>query len=193
MKLIVGLGNPEAQYAWTRHNIGKGVVNELGKHFSIRNRADWKNRPKFKSEILEIHMPEKEEPIWIVKPTPHMNESGLSVSALVNFYEVNPNDLLVVYDELDLEVGEYKLMEGKGSRIHNGIQSIKKGLPARFENLWQLRVGVRDPKISGSVQKSGRDPAKYVLGKFSVSEKKKVEKEIQSAIIPEIISWLSKK
>lgn len=182
MKLIFGLGNPEPEYTNTRHNIGKDILNYyVNKKYS---EPKWKNKTDWNSDIIEIG-----DESLAIKPTTYMNDSGHAISKVSNYYKVDPLDILVIYDELDLVVGEYKLGHGKGSRIHNGIVSIKQNLNS--ENFWHLRVGVRDEKIEGSVQKTGRDPSKYVLSQFSISDKKKMSNLIENSLITEINNWLS--
>ena len=125
-----------------------------------------------------------------VKPISYMNDCGPSISKVFNFYKLNPEDLLVIYDELDIFIGEYKLALNKGSRIHNGILSLNENLG--FSNYWHLRMGVRDLGIPSSVQKAGLDPAKYVLRKLLVSDRKKIQNLIQTSVAPAIKDWLSK-
>jgi peptidyl-tRNA hydrolase, PTH1 family len=181
MKLIVGLGNPEPDYSWTRHNIGKEVINIY--NHSILNGISWEVH-KLGSLFIKI------DNYFLLKPVGYMNEIGKHIMEFKDYFKINEEDVLAVYDELDLVVGNYKINLGKGSRIHNGLRSL-----AQFvlpENIWHLRVGVRDPQIEMSVQKTGRDPGAYLLEKFSVSEKKQIVELIDPSICTEIISWLSK-
>jgi len=128
----------------------------------------------------------------LAKPTCYMNEVGIPLQKIATFYKIQPQDILIIYDELDLVVGEYKLSQGKGSKIHNGVKSINSSLK-NSNKIWHLRIGVRDEKIGQSVQKSGRDPKKYVLAKFPISDRKKIEKLTEESIISDLNTWLSKK
>lgn len=184
MKLIFGLGNPEPEYSNTRHNIGKDVLNAYAEE--CLSDPIWKYKPAWKARYLDLS-----DHNMLIKPAIYMNESGEAISKIANFYKVEPYDILIIYDELDLTVGEYKLAQGKGSKIHNGIASINQELGK--ENYWHLRIGVREEGIPGSVQKTGRDPAKYVLSQFNASDKKKISELMNNSLITELNSWLSKK
>ncbi len=120
-----------------------------------------------------------------------MNEVGNIVSQFVSYYDISSDDVSVVYDELDLEVEKYKFKQGGGSKIHNGILSIQEHLKSR--DFWHLRVGVRDPEIKMSVQRSGRDPSKYVLSKFSIPHKNQLVNLIENSLVVEITNWLGTK
>lgn len=181
MKLIIGLGNPESEYSWTRHNIGKEIVNQIALKLNIG----------FKVEKLCDAELAKEPEYVLAKPLVHMNESGVAVSKLIKFFGVEISNVVVIYDELDLVVGQYKFAYGKSSKIHNGVDSIRQYL--KSDDYWHMRVGVREKSILGSVQKTGRDPAKYVLNRFPSEDKKIVQETIESQILPELNLWLSKK
>lgn len=180
MKMIVGLGNPETEYSYTRHNVGKDVLNAF-----IGDSLPWKEDKNFGVSVA------KDSSCIYVKPLSYMNDCGPSISKIFNFYKISASELLVIYDELDIFIGEYKLALNKGSRIHNGILSLNESLG--FSDYWHLRVGVRDLDIPSSVQKTGIDPAKYVLQKFLVSDRKKIQNLIQTSVASAIKDWLSKK
>lgn len=182
MKLIIGLGNPEPEYSGTRHNVGKNVLNEFVENETLGN---WKENSKLGIDYIQI--PQK---AIIAKPHCYMNEVGETVSKVCAFYKIEPNDVVVIYDELDLTVGEYKFAYDKGSRIHNGIRSIKDVLDQK--PFWHLRVGVRDGSIPMSVQKIGMDPAKYVLSKFNLSDRNNISTLNINIIIPLLNEFLSK-
>lgn len=150
MKLIVGLGNPGAEYDGTRHNVGYGVIDELQK----------------------LKLPAR----MVVKRTGvFMNSSGDAVKKLVDFYKVGLDDLWVVHDDLDIALGAYKIQMGKGPKDHKGIASIEERLGEEF---WRVRVGVenRGEKVAhATVKISGEE---YVLQKFSEEEKKVLEKVV---------------
>lgn len=189
MKFVFGLGNPEPTYSHTRHNVGKDVINLLAD--GLCSQSKWKRNEKLLVEVLECFL--GQEKVLFFKPILYMNECGKAVSRIVNYFNISLEDLLFAYDELDLVIGEYKFAKGKGSKLHNGISSIVQQLGSRScEEFWHLRIGVRDPKIPMSVQKYGKDPKKYVLSKFNMSDRKKIRKLAKEPILSEINSWLSK-
>lgn len=116
MKLIVGLGNPGAEYRGNRHNVGFMVVDKL-------------------EEIRQ-----KETQIVLLKPQTFMNDSGKAVVKMFNFYKVKLDDLWVIHDDLDIRLGEYKIQKGVGPKVHNGLISIEEQLGGK--NFWRVRVGV---------------------------------------------------
>ncbi len=177
MKIIVGLGNPEPEYTHTRHNIGKDFLNFW--------KQDWKENKYINAQVAVV------EDAVLVKPLVYMNDSGIVVKKAINFYESDTSDLLIIYDELDLEAGEFKLTYGKGSRIHNGVLSTKEKLET--EDFWHLRLGVRNESIPMSVQKAGYDPVKYVLSKFDTADSGKILESFKNFVMPAALSWLSKK
>ncbi len=183
MNLIFGLGNPEPEHTNQRHNIGKDVLNAyIKKKFS---EPQWKTKKEWHCEYIDIH-----DKALAVKPTNYMNDAGLAISSISKYYKVVPSNILIIYDELDLVIGEYKINHSKGSRIHNGVISINEHLNSN--DFWHLRVGVRDEHIAGSVQKSGRNPAEYVLSPFSMTDKKKISELVENSLISEINNWLAR-
>ncbi len=150
MKLIVGLGNPGREYKNTRHNVGFMVLdNYLGK-------VDWKN----KVEAYLYKDGEGDNAIIYIKPLTYMNLSGLAVSKFAKFYKIKPEDILVIQDDLDMEVGTFKIKRNSSAGGHNGIKSIIKELES--EEFARLKIGIG---------KSATIPTdKYVLGKFTKNE-----------------------
>lgn len=150
MKLIVGLGNPDKEYDKTRHNVGFMVIdNYLGS-------VNWSN--KFNALYCEKVI--NGEKIIFVKPLTYMNNSGNAVGEFVRYFNIDSNDILVIQDDLDLNVGDYKLKMHSSSGGHNGIKSIIASLGN--QDFPRLKVGI------GSVKKD--EVIDYVLGKFSKSE-----------------------
>lgn len=150
MKLIVGLGNPDKEYDKTRHNVGFMVIdNYLGS-------VNWSN--KFNALYCEKVI--NGEKIIFVKPLTYMNNSGNAVGEFVRYFNIDNKDILVIQDDLDLNVGDYKLKMHSSSRGHNGIKSIIASLGN--QDFPRLKVGI------GSVKKD--EVIDYVLGKFSKSE-----------------------
>jgi aminoacyl-tRNA hydrolase len=150
MKLIVGLGNPDKEYDKTRHNVGFMVIdNYLGS-------VNWSN--KFNALYCEKVI--NGEKIIFVKPLTYMNNSGNAVGEFVRYFNIDNKDILVIQDDLDLNVGDYKLKMHSSSGGHNGIKSIIASLGN--QDFPRLKVGI------GSVKKN--EVIDYVLGKFSKSE-----------------------
>lgn len=149
-KLIVGLGNTGLEYSKTRHNAGFLFLDELATQ-------DFLETKKFKSEIS------KKDGVILAKPTTYMNNSGEAVQTIKQFYKLDNSDILVVYDDLDIEGGKYKLQQ-KGPHVHNGVNSVYKHIG---EGFWHLRIGIDFRNIEERKLIAGRD---YVLGKFSEKE-----------------------
>lgn len=170
MKLIVGLGNPGSQYTGTRHNVGYLVVDAI----ASRANAEWEESKKFEALVCRI-TPE----ILLVKPTTFMNTSGSSVSKISKFYNVVPEDICVIHDDLDIALGEYKINLGKGPKVHGGVNSIEKKLGT--SQFLRARVGIenRSENISGE---------SYVLAKFSGEEE-----IILKNVVPNIIHEIEQK
>ncbi len=142
--LILGLGNPGKGYQQSRHNIGFIVLEELAK----RKRLSFKESKKLFSAVAF------DQNLILVKPLTFMNESGKAVQKIVNYYKVRADNLLAIHDELDLELGDYRLQFGKGPAGHHGVESVVKVL--KTKNFWRLRIGIGKP--------TGLTGADWVLG-----------------------------
>jgi peptidyl-tRNA hydrolase, PTH1 family len=149
--LVVGLGNPGRDYAGHRHNVGWMVVDELAR----RHDGSWKG--KFSGRIAEIRVDGHR--VGLLKPETYMNDSGRSVGAAARFYKVEPDAILVVHDEIDLDRGRLQARHGGGLAGHNGLRSIASHL--RTQDFLRLRVGVGRPGRGDP-----RPPADYVLSDF---------------------------
>lgn len=160
MKLVVGLGNPGKEYKNTRHNIGFMILdNYLGK-------VNWKTKMENYYYMEEVNG----EQIMYIKPLTYMNLSGLAVSKIVNFYKIDTKDVLVIQDDLDIEIGSYKIKRNSSSGGHNGIKSIIAELNS--EEFGRLKIGIG---------KSIQIPTdKYVLGKFSTDEMNKINENMDT-------------
>ena len=153
--LIAGLGNPGSRYERDRHNVGRMVVDELAR------RRDASFKSKFDGKIGETRLGDHR--LALLKPETYMNESGRSISAAVRFFKVASEDVLVVHDDVDLEVGRLQAREGGGLGGHNGLRSIAQALGT--PEFLRLRVGVGRPGRGDP-----RDVADYVLAPFEVHE-----------------------
>ena len=142
LKLVVGLGNPGADYARTRHNAGFWYVDELARAAG----APWRREARFQCELARTTIAGCE--LWLMKPTTFMNRSGAAVQAMAAFYRLAPAELLVVHDEIDLPPGVVRLKLGGGHGGHNGVRDVIAKLGADF---WRLRIGVGHPGIKEQV------------------------------------------
>jgi PTH1 family peptidyl-tRNA hydrolase len=149
--LVVGLGNPGREYARHRHNVGHMVVDELAR----RHDGSW--RSKFSGQLAEIRLDGHK--LALLKPETYMNESGRSVGAAMHFFKLDPDAVLVVHDEGDLDRGRLQLRLGGGLGGHNGLRSIASHL--KTQDFLRLRVGVGRPGRGDP-----RPLADYVLSDF---------------------------
>src|SRR3989338_7778861 len=122
MRLIVGLGNPGKEYGKTRHNIGFLTIHNL--QLTINTFSNWKHEKKLEAEVCRGFIASCCEDVILAKPQTFMNASGRAVKLLTTYYKLHTNDVLIVHDDLDLELGTLKLSYGSGSAGHNGVQSI---------------------------------------------------------------------
>jgi len=136
LKLIVGLGNPGAAYARTRHNAGFWLADELAR----RHGGTFRMEAKHRAELARVRIGEQE--IWLAKPMSFMNLSGGPVQSIAAFYKAAPGEMLVAHDDLDLEPGDVRLKQAGGHGGHNGLRDIIGNLGADF---WRLRIGVGHP------------------------------------------------
>lgn len=156
--MVVGLGNPGDEYAGNRHNVGYLVVEQLagaGARFKSHKRSKavmWEGRIDGRRTVL-------------VKPTTYMNDSGQAVAPLCAFYKVEPEQVVVVHDELDLPFGSIRLKQGGGDNGHNGLKSLRRSLGTG--EFFRARVGIGRPP--------GRmEPAAFVLRDFSAAERAEI-------------------
>lgn len=184
MKLIVGLGNPGDKYIHTRHNLGFDVVDKFLKHIASVKQSTWDNKPKLKSEIALVTYESKlngTDKLLLAKPTTYMNLSGMAVSLLSTFYKIDPTDIIVVYDELDLPVGAMKIRFGGAAAGHHGVESIIDGL--KTDQFWRMRLGIGVTKNHDEMAKhTFKNAEDFVLGTFSHDEAGKVKDLIKKAV-----------
>jgi PTH1 family peptidyl-tRNA hydrolase len=153
--LVVGLGNPGRKYERTRHNAGWLVVDELARRLG----GSW--RGKFSGQLAQVRLGEVR--LALLKPETFMNDSGRSVAAAANFFKVNPESVLVVHDEVDLEPGRVQARAGGGLAGHNGLRSLAQALGT--QEFLRLRLGVGRP-----ARGDPRPIADYVLSPFEPQE-----------------------
>lgn len=175
IKMIVGLGNIGAEYEHTRHNAGFWFVDEL----AWQLKATFKSEKKFFGEVARVARPEGD--IWLLKPETYMNLSGKAVAALAQFYKIQPEEILVVHDELDIPCGQIRFKLGGGNGGHNGLKDIqaKFGTP----NFYRLRLGIGHPGEKHLV-------VGFVLNKPSAAERQLMDDAIAKSLraVPDILA-----
>ena len=166
MYLIVGLGNPENEYANTRHNMGFDTINQLAKEYKIEL-----NKNKFKG-IYGTGMIENEK-VLLLKPQTYMNLSGESMIEAIHFYKIGLENIIVIYDDMDIKPGNIKIRKKGGAGSHNGMKSVIKNLNS--EEFARIRVGIGTPEYK-------HDKINYVIGTISSEEdREKLNQGIKKA------------
>ena len=141
LKLVVGLGNPGAKYARTRHNAGWWFVEALAR----RHGAEFRAESRHQGEVARLRMPLQGgavSELWLLKPTTFMNKSGGAVASLAHFHRITPAEILIAHDELDLPSGTARLKLGGGHGGHNGLRDTSAALGPDY---WRLRIGIGHP------------------------------------------------
>lgn len=168
IRLLVGLANPGAEYAKTRHNAGAWVVEELARAHQITLREE----SKYFGQTGRIQA--NGHDLRLLIPSTYMNLSGKSVSALANFYQIKPEEILVAHDELDLPPGVAKFKKGGGHGGHNGLRDIISKM-GNNKDFYRLRIGIGHPgdknKVSG-----------FVLGKAPAKEQENIDAAVDEAV-----------
>lgn len=155
MYLIVGLGNPEIEYANTRHNMGFDAINHLSKKLNINV-----TKEKFKGLYGDAML--NGEKVILLKPQTYMNLSGESIIQFKQFYKIPPENIIVIYDDIDVDVGKIKIRKKGGPGSHNGMKSVVEKLQS--ENFPRIRVGIGKPILKEMM-------IGYVLEKLNGEEK----------------------
>ena len=166
MKLIVGLGNPGKEYERTRHNAGFDVMDEIARMASASI-----TQKKFKALVDKVNI--GGQSVLLMKPQTYMNNSGEAVRAAMDFYHLQPQDLLVIYDDMDLAVGRLRLRQKGSAGGHNGLKNIIQHLGT--DQFPRIRVGV------GEKPHPDYDLADWVLGKFQGEDKKVMDEAVKRA------------
>lgn len=175
MHLIAGLGNPGAEYAKTRHNAGFLLVEKLAGQW----RAAWTGERKFAARLARVERPGGK--VLLCEPQTFMNLSGEAVGAVVKFYQLPLNRLLVVVDDADLPLGEIRLRPGGGSGGHHGLDSVAQQLGSR--DYARLRIGI-------GRQAAAREITGHVLGRFDAAEQKLLD-QVLSRAAEQVECWLA--
>lgn len=183
MKLIIGLGNPGEKYIETRHNLGWRVIDYLHQNLKLE---DWRLAKKFDSLISQRNT--NQEKIILSKPQTMMNNSGRAVKALVDYYKISKQDILIIHDEIDLPLGKIKLQQDRSSAGHRGVQSIIDRLGTK--DFIRMRIGIapriknqESPKQNKSAAEQVRikNTERFVLEKFTEQEEEIIQKSIKKA------------
>ncbi len=179
IRLIVGLGNPGAEYEQTRHNAGFWLVDNLAN--SLPN-ARLQRESGFNAMVAKTTIGGNQ--LWLLEPQTYMNRSGQSVGAIARFYKIQPDEVLVVHDELDLPPGAAKLKKGGSSGGHNGLKDITSALGT--QDYWRLRIGIGHPRTLNLNQ----PVADFVLHRPRREEQLLIEEAIEKAlrIIPTAVA-----
>lgn len=172
IKLVVGLGNPGREYERTRHNAGFWALDALARALGVA----FSKESKFHGDVA------KAGGVWLLKPATFMNKSGQSVGALAKFYQINPDEILVAHDEMDLPPGGVKMKIG-GAAGSNGIKDIVQHLGTR--DFWRVRIGIGHPrelagKLGGSMERP--EVVDYVLHRPSREDESAIEDAIDRTL-----------
>jgi len=165
--LVVGLGNPGDQYAATRHNVGQMVIDQLVKRHSVKL-ASHKSRTHIAAYKLGVGVDAHQ--IILAKSQSYMNETGGPIKALANFYSVEPENIIVLHDELDIGFAAIRTKLGGGDNGHNGLKSMTSAF--NTPDYYRVRLGIGRPM-------GQQDPADFVLKQFSKEEKKDLDEFIE--------------
>ena len=168
MLLFVGLGNPTQDSENNRHNVGFKIIDAINKEFGLS-----KQKPKFKGLLTTGNIGSKK--VYAIKPLTFMNNSGICIRELIEYFKINAEDVIVFHDDLDVEFGKIKAKFGGSSAGHNGVASIDKFIGKDYS---RIRVGIGKPK-------NGIDVADYVLQNFDEDESisiQKISKDITESI-----------
>ena len=175
MILLVGLGNPTPNSQDNRHNIGFKIIDAINQKFSLS-----KQKPKFKGLLTTGNISGKK--IYAIKPLTFMNNSGVCIRELIEYFKINSENVIVFHDDLDIDFGKIKAKFGGSSAGHNGIESIDKFIGKDYS---RVRIGIGKPKEKISA-------SDYVLNDFNDEEKENLEK-ITNDIIDSISILIDKK
>jgi len=174
MLLLVGLGNPNPNNSNNRHNVGFFVIDAINQKFKLS-----KQKPKFKGLLTTGKI--NEQKVFAIKPLTFMNNSGVCIKELIEYFKINVKDVFVFHDDMDIDIGKVKVKFGGGNAGHNGIDSVDKNIGKSYS---RVRIGIGRPKKNS-------EGADHVLDNFSNDEKENVEKVTKN--ITETLSILINK
>ena len=169
--VIAGLGNPGPKYRNSRHNIGFDVVDALAIQASSGSSVSWKKDSRFEAEVTEVTLADR--PVLLIKPQTFMNASGRSISAVMRYRKLKPEEVLVLYDDITLDLARTKLSCTGSAGGHNGITDLIERIGSGFT---RYRIGV------GAKPNKEMDLADYVLSRFSAEEQKLLDSRMPDYI-----------
>jgi PTH1 family peptidyl-tRNA hydrolase len=175
MLLFVGLGNPSPDNENNRHNIGFKIIDGINKKFSLS-----KQKPKFKGLLTTGNISDKK--IYAIKPLTFMNNSGICIREVIEYFKINAKDVIVFHDDLDIDFGKIKAKFAGSSAGHNGVESIDKFIGKEYS---RVRIGIGKPNVKSDVEN-------HVLKDFDEEEQQKL-KNITKNIINSLTILLDKK
>ena len=180
--LIVGLGNPGEEYKISRHNTGWIMLD-----YVLGSKTEWKPSNGTKALYFKNTIGKKE--VEYLKPTTFMNNSGVAVAYAATKHKLKPKDIIVIYDDIDLPIGSYKISYNRSSGGHNGVESVIKKVKSK--EFVRIRIGIAPHSPSGKIKKPKGEEAilKFLLGKFKEDELKELKK--LSKTVSEIIEMIS--
>ena len=167
IRLFVGLGNPGPDYVNTRHNAGFGWIDALADQLGARL------VPERNYQALAARVNQARGPIWLLQPMTFMNRSGVSVATLARFFKIEPAQILVVHDELDIQPGQAKLKFGGSAAGHNGLKDIHSMLGT--QDFWRLRLGIGHPGVKAEV-------VDYVLKKPAADDRDAIARASEQSL-----------
>jgi peptidyl-tRNA hydrolase, PTH1 family len=180
MYYIIGLGNPGKKYEHTRHNVGYIVLDKIKEVFNF---SDFETNKKINSDLSKGEI--GNSAVVLVKSRSYMNESGKTVQNLLNFYKENPDNIIVIHDDIDLMLGKTKISRDSSSGGHNGVQDIIDKIDSK--KFTRIRIGIANEKLRSLI-----DPADFVLQKLPPEELEMLKTSITDAL-ENILSLLEKK
>jgi PTH1 family peptidyl-tRNA hydrolase len=184
MKLIAGLGNPGKKYQNTRHNLGFMALDALLADFESAAKTFWEERKDLKSHIKLLKTTNDERrttrPLLLAKPATFMNNSGFAVSKVLNYYKIEPTELIVIHDDSDLPLGKTRVRFGGAAGGHRGVQSIIDTL--KTDKFLRVRLGIGRPTKSHEQRATSQNLDRYVLAPFGPGERNKVKHMIKGTV-----------
>jgi len=174
MLLLVGLGNPSPNNTNNRHNVGFLAIDSINSKFKLS-----KQKPKFKGLLTTGQI--EEQKVFAIKPLTFMNNSGVAIKELIEYFKIDAKNVFVFHDDMDIDIGKIKVKFGGSSAGHNGIESIDKNIGKNYS---RIRIGIGRPKKNSS----GAD---HVLDNFSTDEKQSIA-DVTNNIISYISSLIQK-
>ncbi len=174
MLLLVGLGNPNPNNTNNRHNVGFLVIDAINAKFKLS-----KQKPKFKGLLTTGKI--NEQKVYAIKPLTFMNNSGICIREIIEYFKINVKDVFVFHDDMDIDIGKIKVKFGGGNAGHNGIESIDKNIGKDYS---RVRIGIGRPKNNST-------GVEHVLDNFANEEKKNIE-EVNNNIINSLSILINK-